>query len=81
MTTKTRSPRTSAPRPKSAGRERKRARRKSDLDKIIAAQRVKPIRFKELLGKWPGEKNDGFEDAVDEWRHDATYGPVEDTDE
>jgi len=39
------------------------------LDKLALAQNVKPIPDVTILfGSWPGEMDDGFEDAIDELR-------------
>lgn len=42
------------------------------LEELAAAQDVGPLSVKALLGTWPGEENDGFEDAIDELRHAGT---------
>lgn len=40
------------------------------LDELAQAQNVKPPSdVRALFGTWPGEVNDGFEEAVDELRH------------
>jgi len=39
------------------------------LEELAAAQGVKPDDWKQSVGKWPGDLNDGFEDVVDESRH------------
>lgn len=40
------------------------------LDELAQAQSVRPMRdVRMLFGTWPGELNDGFEEAVDELRH------------
>lgn len=40
------------------------------LDELAEAQGVKPVLdIGVLLGKWPGDVDDGFEEAVDELRH------------
>ena len=39
------------------------------LDELAKAQNVGPLDAAALLGTWPGEDDDGFDDAVDELRH------------
>ncbi len=40
------------------------------LDELTESQNVMPIKdVEKLFGTWPGEKNDGFEDAIDNLRH------------
>ena len=40
------------------------------LDELAREQGVKPVEdARELFGTWPGEIDDGFEDAIDELRH------------
>lgn len=40
------------------------------LDELAQAQNVRPMAdVKALFGTWPGEMNDGFEEAIDELRH------------
>jgi hypothetical protein len=42
------------------------------LDELAQAQNVKPMAdVRALFGTWPGEANDGFEDAIDELRHSS----------
>lgn len=42
------------------------------LDELAEAQNVKPIAdVRALFGIWPGEKDDGFEDAIDQLRHQS----------
>ena len=45
-----------------------RKRTESDLERIIREQGVKPFKAEDFLGKWPGEKDDGFEEALARWR-------------
>lgn len=43
----------------------------SNLDALALQQNVKPMKdIRELAGSWPGEMDDGFEDLIDEMRHD-----------
>lgn len=45
------------------------------LDELAESQNVKPmIDVRTLFGTWPGEKDDGFEEAIDELRHPSTAG-------
>lgn len=48
------------------------------LDELAETQGVRPMSdVRELFGTWPGEVDDGFEDAVDELRHsDESIGGV-----
>ncbi|MBI5846769.1 MAG: hypothetical protein HZB31_02235 [Nitrospirae bacterium] len=40
------------------------------LDELAESQNVRPVTdLSVLFGTWPGETDDGFEDAVDELRH------------
>ena len=40
------------------------------LDELAQAQNVRPMAdVKALFGTWPGETDDGFEEAVNELRH------------
>ena len=40
------------------------------LDELAQAQNVRPMTdVRALFGTWPGEMNDGFEEAIDELRH------------
>ena len=39
------------------------------LDELATAQNVGPLDAAALRGTWPGEDDDGFEDAIDELRH------------
>ena len=40
------------------------------LDELAQAQNVRPlVDVRALFGTWPGEMNDGFEEAIDELRH------------
>lgn len=39
------------------------------LDELATAQNVGPLDTAALRGTWPGEDDDGFEDAIDELRH------------
>ena len=40
------------------------------LDELAQAQNVRPMmNVRALFGTWPGEMNDGFEEAIDELRH------------
>lgn len=47
------------------------------LDELAAAQGVGPLDTEALLGTWPGEDDDGFEDAIDELRHAGKRQDVE----
>lgn len=47
------------------------------LDELAAAQGVGPLDTEALLGTWPGEDDDGFEDAIDELRHAGMRQDVE----
>jgi hypothetical protein len=45
------------------------------LDELARAQEVKPVTDpRSLFGTWPGDVDDGFEDAIDELRHGRTSG-------
>ncbi len=45
------------------------------LDELAQAQNVKPMAdVRALFGTWPGEVDDGFEDAIDELRHSNLAG-------
>lgn len=45
------------------------------LEELAKAQGVKPIEdVWDLFGTWPGEEDDGFEEAVDELRHPGRKG-------
>ena len=39
------------------------------LDELAKAQNVGPLDTAARRGTWPGEDDDGFEDAIDELRH------------
>lgn len=40
------------------------------LDELAQAQQVKPMTdIRALFGTWPGDKDDGFEEAIDALRH------------
>ena len=39
------------------------------LDELAKAQNVGPLDTAALCGTWPGEDDDGFEEAIDELRH------------
>ncbi len=40
------------------------------LDELAEAQQVKPMSdIRILMGAWPGEVDDGFEEAIDALRH------------
>ena len=39
------------------------------LDELAKAQNVGPLDTAALRGTWPGEDDDGFEEAIDELRH------------
>jgi len=40
------------------------------LDELAQAQNVRPMMdVTALYGTWPGEMDDGFEDAIDDLRH------------
>ena len=46
------------------------------LDELAQAQNVKPLAdVRVLFGPWPGEANDGFEDAINELRHSSIIAP------
>lgn len=38
------------------------------IDELVKLQGVKPFDVKELFGKWPGDKDDGFEEMINESR-------------
>ena len=43
------------------------------LDELAQEQGVKPVEnVHTLFGTWPGDVNDGFEEAIDELRHGGT---------
>ncbi len=45
------------------------------LDELAESQNFKPmVDVRALFGTWPGEENDGFEEAIDELRHPSTAG-------
>ncbi len=45
------------------------------LDELAESQSVKPMAdVKALFGTWPGEEDDGFEQAIDELRHPSMAG-------
>ena len=45
------------------------------LDELAEAQNVKPLAdVKALFGTWPGEADDGFEEAINELRHSSISG-------
>lgn len=45
------------------------------LDELAQAQNVKPLEdVRSLSGTWPGEQDDGFEEAIDELRHQDLAG-------
>ena len=40
------------------------------LDELERLQKVEPVAdIEELFGTWPGDSDDGFEDAIDALRH------------
>ena len=39
------------------------------FDQLAKAQNVGPLDASTLLGTWPGEDGDGFNDTIDELRH------------
>ena len=42
------------------------------LDELAQTQNVRPLAdISALFGTWPGDINDGFEDAIDELRHSS----------
>jgi len=42
----------------------------SNLDGLAEAQGVKPLKdIKKLFGTWPGDRDDGFEAAINDLRH------------
>ena len=41
------------------------------LDELAKAQNVGPLDTAALRGTWPGEDDDGFEEAIDELRHEG----------
>jgi hypothetical protein len=42
------------------------------LDELAQAQNVAPmVDIRALFGTWPGEMDDGFEEAIDELRHSS----------
>jgi hypothetical protein len=44
------------------------------IQELAQAQNVKPLTdVRSLMGTWPGEVDDGFEEAIDELRH--SHGP------
>ena len=45
------------------------------LEELAEAQNVQPMaNVRDLFGTWPGEKDDGFEAAVDQLRHSEMKG-------
>ena len=43
------------------------------LEEFVHMQNVEPmVDVRALFGTWPGEKNDGFEAAIEELRHSDT---------
>ena len=45
------------------------------LEELAQAQNVQPmVDVRLLFGTWPGEQNDGFEEAIDELRHQSYAG-------
>jgi len=43
------------------------------LDELAIVQNVQPMRdIRMLFGTWPGEENDGFEEDIDELRHQGS---------
>ena len=45
------------------------------LEELAKAQGVKPMKdASDLIGTWPGEENDGFEEWIDELRHPGRKG-------
>lgn len=46
------------------------------LDELARTQNVGPLDVGALLGTWPGQDNDGFDDAIDELRHAALSGAL-----
>ncbi len=45
------------------------------LDELAESQNVKPMGdVRALFGTWPGEEDDGFEEAIDELRHPSAAG-------
>ncbi|MCP4546632.1 MAG: hypothetical protein GY835_09235 [bacterium] len=45
------------------------------IDELAQSQNVKPmVDVGALFGTWPGEEDDGFEEAIDELRHGNTAG-------
>ncbi len=42
----------------------------ASIDELIKEQRVEPVNdLSVLYGSWPGESDDGFEEAIDRLRH------------
>ena len=39
------------------------------LDELAKAQNVGPLDVRAIIGKWPGDADDGFEADIDELRH------------
>ena len=46
------------------------------LEELARAQNVGPLDARSLMGKWPGDDDDGFEDAIDELRHPGSTKDV-----
>ena len=46
------------------------------LEELAKAQNVGPLDARSLMGKWPGDDDDGFEDAIDELRHPGSTKDV-----
>ena len=45
------------------------------LEELAEAQNIQPMaNVRDLFGTWPGEKDDGFEAAVDQLRHSEMKG-------
>jgi len=69
MSVKTKHPVASArERPRSKRAKATKHRPETDLERLIREQGVKPFKAADFLGKWPGEKDDGFEETLARWR-------------
>lgn len=44
------------------------------LEELAKAQGVKPMKASDIMGTWPGEVDDGFEEWIDEMRHPGRKG-------
>lgn len=47
------------------------------IEELAESQSVKPIAdISSLFGTWPGEADDGFEDIIDELRHEKKHREI-----